>query len=223
MKYTANNLVILLLIFCFLPSFVGVARADIVPLQSSYPREILLPLGKTSVEKLYHTNKVTKSRNINQQIAVNQGQIVTKKLPVAYTSSTYQAKPIKTTHSYKEVSPINRTYTRKTFSPFSNNSYTTQPMDFPPRPFNRYTATVATPMASNAEIAAPFANTTTPVLYASDNDDDDYWNPGGTSGDNSGDLGDPVPVNNALLFLCLLALLYAVSKYFHTKQSTTEK
>ncbi len=80
------------------------------------------------------------------------------------------------------------------------------------------------PIATETKIVAPFSNTTTPVLYAlSDNDDDDDWNPGGTGGfDNPGDVGQ-APLTDAIFFLCLLALLYAVLKYFHTKQSTTEK
>ncbi len=217
MKFTAISIAILISAFCFLPFFVGKARADFVPFQSSYSQEVVLPLGETSVEKLYRTNNASVSGRTNCQVAVNEGKIVTKKVSKVYSSSSYQAKPIKTTHPYNATYSTNQYYTRKACSPFSNNAYTVQKVDFPSQSFNFSTTAAVMPIATATKILAPFSNTTTPVLYAlSDNDDDDDWNPGGTGGfDNPGDVGQ-APLTDAIFFLCLLALLYAVSKYFHT-------
>lgn len=224
MKFTAISIAILISAFCFLPFFVGKARADFVPFQSSYSQEVVLPLGETSVEKLYRTNNASVSGRTNCQVAVNEGKIVIKKVSKVYSSSSYQAKPIKTTHPYNATYSTNQYYTRKACSPFSNNAYTVQKVDFPSQSFNFSTTAAVMPIATETKIVAPFSNTTTPVLYAlTDNNGDDDWNTGGTGPfDNPGDVGQ-APLADAILFLCLLALLYAVLKYFHPKQSTTEK
>lgn len=221
MKCTASPIIIFfLLTFCFVPSIARDWQA-ISPL-SSYSYKVALPLGETSVEKLYHKDNTVIGGNVNQQGAVYKGQIGDKRMPGVYTASMSRLKSTRTT-LLNEAYSTNRTNTRKTYSPFSNNSYAVQPMDFPPRPLNRYSVTVM-PVTKQVALTAPFSNTTSPVLYAlGDNDDDDDWNPGGTGDfDNPGDVGQ-APLADAILFLCLLALLYAVSKYFHPKQSTTEK
>lgn len=222
MKLTTGNMAMLLLAFCFLPYFVGHAWADIIPLHSSCSQEVLIPLGETSVEKLYRNN--TASISSNYQIAVNKGEIITKRLQGGCSHSSYQIKPIKTYLIYNGTYSTSQNYTQKTYSPFSNNAYTVQKVDLPSQSLNVSATATIMPIATATKIVAPFSNTTTPVLYAlSDNDDDDDWNPGGTGGfDNPGDVGQ-APLTDAIFFLCLLALLYAVSKYIHTKQSTTEK
>lgn len=220
MKFTAISIAILISAFCFLPFFVGKAWADIIPLHSSCSQEVLIPLGETSVEKLYRNN--TASISSNYQIAVNKGEIITKRLQGGCSHSSYQVKPIKTSLIYNGTYSTSQNYTRKTYSPFSSNAYIVQKVDFPSQSLNVSATATIMPIATATKIVAPFSNTTTPVLYAlSDNDDD--WNPGGTGGfDNPGDVGQ-APLTDAIFFLCLLALLYAVLKYFHTKQSTTEK
>lgn len=178
--------------------------------------EIAVPLQQTTQQGKHSKINRAYQKRLTIQPATQHSYIAN-----GNTVGKLQLNSARQIHSYQPYGAgASSTYTTK----FNNNgNYASSAhVTAYPQIFQQQVTSAPQTQALSVDVL-PSTQTLMAVSKMNMDDDDDDWNPGGTGGDNPGDIGDPVPVNNALLFLCLLALLYAVSKYFHTKQSTTEK
>ena len=175
-------------------------------------------MGETSIEKLHAGSSVRTAAVQPIDIQLSQNAYAKPIVPVKKKAKSMLEQPV-----YKSATPVS---VQKVYTPFSNTSYAARPMDFPPRPIDKYPSLSVGSDAPLVEMTAPVVRSGMPVYMNNnvpDNGEDDYWNQDGTGPfDHSGDVGH-APLADAILFLCLLALLYAASIYFHTKRSTTEK